>query len=242
MLSHFLQILPYILSACGAGIIGGILAYFWSPRVHARSALQHFAAGVVIAAVATDLIPEIEKIGKPLGILLGFLAGGVLMIFLKSIVVKFEAKEKRRHKTPVGIALAAAVDTFMDGTIISAGFITGEQLGSLLTIALGMELFFLTLSVGGEFHKRKSKQLQGIAVTSGISILIVVGAIAGTFLFHGLSKPSLAIFLAFGAAALIYLIAEELLVESIEAEESLFSTATLFAGFASVLAMRVFSK
>jgi zinc transporter, ZIP family len=242
MSSHLHQVLPYILGACGAGFIGGILAFFWSPGIHARSAVQHFAAGVVIAAVATDLIPEIEGIGKPLGIIIGFIAGGLLMIFMKSIVLKFEAKEKRKHKLPIGIASAAAVDTFMDGAIISAGFMTGERLGSLLTIALAMELFFLTLSVGGEFHKRKSRHLQGLAITSGISLLIVIGGISATFFLKDISKPSLAIFLAFGAAALIYLIAEELLVESIEAEESLFSTATLFAGFASVLALKLLSK
>ena len=41
----------------------------------------------------------------------------------------------------------------------------------------------------------------------------------------------LIVVLSFGAAALIYLVAEELLVESIQAEENLFSTAMLFAGF-----------
>jgi ZIP family zinc transporter len=45
--------------------------------------------------------------------------------------------------------------------------------------------------------------------------------------------------MAFGAAALIYLIAEELLVESFQAEESLLSTAMLFAGFLVVLAVKL---
>jgi hypothetical protein len=43
------QILPYILIASGVGILGGILAVFWRPGVGARSAVQHFAAGAVIA-------------------------------------------------------------------------------------------------------------------------------------------------------------------------------------------------
>jgi zinc transporter, ZIP family len=242
MPGHIHLILPYLLAACGAGILGGILAFFWSPGIHARSAVQHFAAGVVIAAVATDLIPEIESIGKPFGIMIGFIAGGMMMIFLKWIVLKFEAREKKEHKLPIGIASAAAVDTFIDGAIISAGFMAGEKLGSLLTFALAMELFFLTVSVGSEFHKLKSRRLQGLAVTSGIALLIVIGGLAAILFLKDISKPSLAIFLAFGAAALIYLIAEELLVESIEAEESLFSTAMLFAGFAAVLALRLFSK
>jgi hypothetical protein len=41
---------------------------------------------------------------------------------------------------------------------------------------------------------------------------------------------------------LLHLIAEELLVESIQAEESLFSTAMLFAGFAGLLALKLLSE
>ena len=151
-------------------------------------------------------------------------------------------KGKGKHKLPVGLTAAAAVDTLVDGGLISAGFSSGQQVGSLLAIALSVELFFLTLSVGSEFHKSKAKAWQGVAVTTGIALLLLVGAFVGHLLFRDISKPSLAIVLAFGAAALIYLIAEELLVEAIEAEESLFSTATLFAGFLVLLAIKLLSR
>ena len=236
------SILPYIMIAAGAGIAGSIVAFFWIPKVKARSAVQHFAAGVVIAAVASELIPEVEKTGTTLGILGGFAAGGLAMIGLKWIVVKFERMEKGRHKLPVGIAAAAAVDTLIDGAIISAGFSSGQQLGTLLAIALAGELFFLSLSVGSEFHKHESKRLIGLAVTTGIALLLLVGAVVAFFLLRGASEATVAVLLSFGAAALIYLIAEELLVEAIEAEESLFSTAMLFAGFLFLLAVKLFSK
>ena len=239
MTGELLHILPYVLIACGAGLVGGFVPLLWQPGVHARSAVQHFAAGVVLAAVASDLIPEVEKIGRPAGILAGLAAGGVFMIGLKWLVVRFEKKGKGKHKLPVGLAAAAAVDTLVDGGLISAGFSTGQQVGSLLAIALAVELFFLTLSVGSEFHKSKAKAWQGLAVTTGIALLLLLGAFVGFLLFQGISKPSLAIVLSFGAAALIYLIAEELLVEAIEAEESLFSTAMLFAGFLVLLAIKL---
>jgi ZIP family zinc transporter len=84
--NELLQILPYVLIASGAGVLGGLLPLMWAPGVQARSAVQHFAAGVVIAAVASDLIPEVERIGRPVGILAGFAAGGVFMIGLKWLV------------------------------------------------------------------------------------------------------------------------------------------------------------
>ena len=231
--------IPYVLGAAGAGVLGGIVAFFWAPRVWARSAIQHFAAGVVIAAVASDLIPEVMAIGTPAGILIGFAAGGLFMIGLKWAVLAFERAAKAKKRLPAGLAAAAAIDTLIDGAIISAGFSLGQQLGGLLAVALAIELFFLTLSVGAEYHKARSAHVTGLAMTTGIAVLLVVGAAIASVLLADASTSTVAVCLAFGAAALIYLTAEELLVESIEAEESLFSTAMLFAGFTVLLALKL---
>jgi ZIP family zinc transporter len=232
-------ILPYILLAAGAGILGGVIALFWSPGVRSRGAIQHFAAGAVLAVVASNIIPEVERTGTFTGIMSGFVLGGLAMIGLKWLVLKFEQEEKKKHKLPVGLAAAAGVDTFLDGAIISAGFSTGAQLGTLLAIALALELFFLTLSVGVEFRKGQFKAWQGLAVTSGIACLLLAGALGASILFGEASEDTLAVVLAFGAAALIYLIAEELLVETIQAEESIFSTVMLFSGFLVLLALKL---
>ena len=53
--------LPYILLATSAGLLGSLIALFWNPKVRVRSAIQHFAAGAVLAAVATNVIPEVER-------------------------------------------------------------------------------------------------------------------------------------------------------------------------------------
>jgi zinc transporter, ZIP family len=233
-------LVPYVLAATIAGIAGGLLAAWWSPGVKARSAVQHFAAGVVIAAVASGMIPEITQTGTLRGILGGFAAGGAAMIALKWVVLRFE--KTSRHRRPVGLAAAAAVDTLIDGAVISAGFVMGERLGALLAIALGIELLFLALSVGAEFHKDRANRWTGMAVTTGISLLMLVGAAGALLFLRGASEAAVAVFLSFGAAALIYLIAEELLVESIQAEESLFSTAMLFAGFLVLLALKLLGE
>lgn len=241
MSDQFLVILPSILLAAGAGLVGGFIALFWSPNVKARSAIQHFAAGAVLSAVASSVIPEAERLGSIVGILGGFAAGGLAMIVLKWFVVKFERKEKGRGKQPIGLAAAAAVDTLVDGALISAGFFSGQQLGVLLAVALAIELFFLTLSVGSEFRKDKSRPWLGILITSGISILLLAGAFIATLILGAAPETTIAVGLAFGSAALIYLIAEELLVEAIQAEESLLSTAMLFAGFLVLLALKLLS-
>lgn len=204
-----------------------------------RSAVQHFAAGAVLAAVAANVIPEVEQLGTLPGIMSGFIAGVLVMIALKWVVVRSEHKGKQRNRFPVGLAAAAAVDTLIDGMLISAGFSANAQLGFLLAIALALELLFLTLSVGVEMREGNFKWWQSMAVTGGIALLLLIGAFGAAFFLANVSKATLAIVLSFGAAALIYLIAEELLVENIEAEKSLFPTLTLFSGFLALLVLKL---
>ena len=234
-----LSILLFVSLATGLGILGGLVSAFWRPNVKARGAIQHFAAGAVLSAVASNVIPEAETLGTPAGILGGLTAGGLAMIGLKWIVIRFERDEKQKRELPLGLAAAAAIDTLLDGVIISAGFSIGSQLGILLAIALAIELFCLTLAVGAEFRKGRLKLWQRLAVTSGIAVLLLIGSVVGYVVLSSAAESTVAIVLAFGAAALIYLIAEELLVETIQAEESIFSTAMLFSGFVVFLALKL---
>lgn len=135
----FSSSLPYILLATGAGILGSVIALFWNPNVRIRSAIQHFAAGAVLAAIAASVIQEVERIGTLRGVVTGFVAGGVLMIALKWLVVRFENQSKQKKVVPAGLS--------------AAGFSTSDQLGALLAIALSLELLFLTLPVGVEFRE-----------------------------------------------------------------------------------------
>jgi zinc transporter, ZIP family len=239
MPDQFSTSLPYILVASGAGILGSVIALFWNPDVKIRSAVQHFAAGAVLAAVAASVIPEVEQMGTLSGVIAGFVTGGLMMIGLKWVVVRFEQQGKQKGQFPVGLAAAAAVDTLIDGTLISAGFSANDQLGVLLAIALSLELLFLTLSVGVEFREGNFHWWQSLAVTVGIALLLLVGAFTAGLLLADVSEATLAVVLSFGAAALIYLIAEELLVENVQAEESLFSTVTLFSGFLALLILKL---
>ena len=239
MPDQFSSILPYILLATGAGFLGSVISLFWNPKAKIRSAIQHFAAGAVLAAVASNVIPEVERMGTLTGVVSGFVVGGLVMIGLKSVVVRLEREEKHRRGLPVGLAAAAAVDTFLDGVIIGAGFSVNQQLGTLLVIALGLELLFLTLSVGVEFREGNLEIWKSLAITGGIACMLLLGAFGSSFFLADASEATLAVVLAFGAAALIYLIAEELLVETIQAEESIVSTITLFTGFLVLMALKL---
>ncbi len=216
-----MQILPYIAGAATAGVLGGVLASLWAPGRRVTSYIQHFAAGVVIAAVALQVAPEIQRAGaRPSVVLGGFACGGLFMIGVKWLTLRIEERERQRRGRPWGLTAAAAIDTALDGTIIGMGFAMGPGVGAILALALGLELFSLTLSVGSSFRQEGGTRWISVAVTSGISLLLVAGAAGGTLLLRNASAGVLAALLSFGAAALLYLVTEELLVETRVGEET----------------------
>ena len=58
-----------------ATIVGGVLATLRPPGPRLRSGRQHVAAGLVAAAVAGELLPEMREAGEPLVVSLGFALG-----------------------------------------------------------------------------------------------------------------------------------------------------------------------
>lgn len=60
---------------------------------------------------------------------------------------------------------------------------------------------------------------------------MILGVVAGTLVFGGMTGAPIAIVIAFGAANLIYLVTEELLVKATQVPETPVSTTPFFAGF-----------
>ncbi len=70
-----------------------------------------------------------------------------------------------------------------------------------------------------------------ILTTVALSLLFGVGAVAGAVVLGGLGGVALTTLFAFGAAVLIYLVTEELLVEAHEVPETVAATTLFFVGF-----------
>jgi zinc transporter, ZIP family len=123
------------------------------------------------------------------------------------------------------------------GAIVGIGFAAGAKEGMLLTIALTIELLFLSLSVAATLSDAKESRLKVWAITVAIALLLPIGATMGVVLLAGISGELLAGFFAFGLVALLYLVTEELLVEAHETPDTPFTTAIFFVGFLLLIAI-----
>lgn len=216
-----------------AGIVGAVLGTLLRPSDPVQSTIQHFAAGVVLAGAALELLPEAIELGDEVAIVGGFAAGGLAMAGLKALTSRLE---ERGTPGASGLVVATGVDVFVDGLVIGVSFAAGGTTGALIAAALSIELFFLSLSSVREVGDAAGGR-RALAVAIGIALMLAVGAVVGAAVFSGAGPEVLAVALAFAAAVLIYLPTEELLGEAHLLRDNAIGTLALFAGFGLFLAI-----
>jgi len=226
-----LTVLKYVMIPVVVTIIGGIIAAYKSPGERTRITVQHFAAGVVFAAVALELLPELVTNLKVIPLIIGFSSGVALMLLVRKVSEKYEGSGGSG-----GLVIASGVDVFIDGLLIGVSFDVGLKAGIIVTIALAIELLFLALSVASTLAKEGKSKSRIIIITLILSLLVLIGATIGGTLLQGIHGSGLEGIIAFAVAALLYLVTEELLVEAHKGEpDSAFSTTMFFGGFLIVL-------
>jgi ZIP family zinc transporter len=248
------MVLLYALVPAAVMVVGGVVAVLRPPGAAIRSAILHFAAGVVFSVVAVELLPDIVARHRPLEVGLGFAIGVGVMLGLRSLTRKAADKEKAVPKPalasgeqapqaapeetassgaplPMGLLTGVGIDILIDGLLLGIGFAVGAKEGLLLATALTIEVLSLGLATAVELRQEGQSKARTVGIVAALSALLVVGAGVGITVLKGASDNVMELVLSFGLAALLFLVTEELLTEAHEEPESPWLTSAFFFGF-----------
>lgn len=212
-------------------ILSSIIFKLVTLNAHSKSMIQHFSAGVVLAALAVELIPELYNTPFKIQLLIGYVIGTTLMLAIQKI---FSNNHSPGRKSTSSLLIAVAIDVFIDGLLVGISFAISIAKGLVISIALSLELLFLVLSVDATLQKSGKKFLSILLINVGFAILVFAGSALG-LTFLNASKSTMVLITSFGASALLYLVAEELLKDAHEEKETTTSTAMFFLGFLIIL-------
>ncbi|RZK62975.1 MAG: transporter [Hymenobacter sp.] len=222
-------------------VIGAALAVWRAPGPKLRSAILHFAAGVIFSVVAVELLPDIVQHRAPYEVVLGFGLGVATMLGLRYFTQRLEkqgASESTENQSVAGVApvpwgllVAIGIDLLIDGLLLGIGFAAGAKEGTLLALALTLELLSLGLATAVELRQAGHGKGRAVAIVAGTSLMLLLGAGIGTTVLRGATGNVLEIVLSFGLAALLFLVTEELLTEAHEEAETPLLTLAFFVGF-----------
>ena len=120
------------------GIIGVVLKNVSNKLI---SFILEFAAGLMLAIISFDLIPESIEIANIQTSFMGIVTGIISMIICDSLIkTKFKKLEKNNTlaRTGIIIGIGLAIHNFPEGLAIGSGFGVSGILGISLAIVIAM--------------------------------------------------------------------------------------------------------
>ena len=228
-----IEIILYLIVPSVVLIITSVLANWIVPGVKVRSALQHLAAGIIFALIATEVVPELLA-GSHIGtMVIGYILGIVFILGVRLLDNKTGAESRSRGW--IGLATTGSVDLLIDGFLMGVAFSISHASGILLTIAIAFEVLFLGFTFSVSFAGKGLQKLSIFLILCFMAILVFLGGVLGYWILGVLEPNWQVAAMAFGAVALLYLVTEELLVEAHEEGETSFGPLLLFIGFGGMI-------
>ncbi|MGA7179221.1 MAG: ZIP family metal transporter [Thiobacillaceae bacterium] len=200
-------------------LVGGLFALKFRDRLHY---ILSFTAGVLLAVVSFDILPEIFSLaGKegidPTGAMIALVVGFLLFHSLEKFVLVHHAHEDdyaEHHHPQVGAmsALALIGHSFMDGVGIGLAFQVSPAVGIIVAIAVVSHDFCDGLNTVSLMLVHRNTTLKSVVMLLLDAIAPVLGA--ASTLFFQVSAEFLMLYLGFFAGFLLYIGASDILPEA----------------------------
>lgn len=202
--------------------------------------LVSLSAGALMGGAFLHLLPEAVEEAEGTGLNVFIL---VLVGFLLFFIIEKGLHWRHCHKGKCDVhtfhymnLIGDSIHNFIDGLIISAGFISSIELGITTVIAIGaheipQEIGDFGVLIYGGFKKKKA-----IALNFAIALTIVFGGFVGYFISSTINQ-AVVFLLPFAAGGFIYIAATDLVPEIKKEIDIRKSMATILVFICGILIM-----
>ena len=241
-----------LLSASGL-LIGAVGGYNGWLRHAAVARVMTFAAGVLLAVVAVDLVINSRGAASLPWTVMGLLCGAAVFSTVNWLLSRRGAQQRKRcgecveqptEETQPGSGLAIAAGTFLDG--VPEGVVLGlsvlhqgaSGLGTVAAFFLANIPEALSSSAGMRQARRSVRYVFGVWI--GIVLMISLAAAFAALLLRGAGPVVRGTVEAFAAGAILALVSETMIPEAFYGSPQ-FNGLLLVVGFVALLTLLVIS-
>ncbi|MFD4193123.1 ZIP family metal transporter [Amycolatopsis thermoflava] len=246
--------MPEWLEAGVWGLVGGAAlvigaAVAWFARVPSRVVawIMAFGAGVLISALAFDLMDEAERTGGLLPTALGFLGGAVAYVRANVALARRGARHRKRSHdrqpsedevqgSGSAIAVGALLDGVPESVVLGLSLLGGGGIGVSVLAAVFISNVPEGLSSAAGMKQAGRSARYVFGVWGGIALASGVAALLGNLLLAGAAPETIAVITAVAAGAILAMIADTMVPEAFE-EAQLVTGLITAAGFLTAFAL-----
>jgi ZIP family zinc transporter len=238
-----------VLGALAAGlatgsslIIGGLVALVREPRERTLGLIMAFGAGVLISAVAYDLVLEAQAVSGGAGIALGIAAGALTFFLGDRLIDKAGGGDRKavRKREDVGSPKAIVLGTVLDGVpesiVVGLTLLAGEGVSAALFAAVFLSNLPEAMAATSGLAASGVRSGRIMAMWALVTAVSGVAALAGYGLLGDAPPAAVAFVLAFAAGAVLTMLADTMMPEAFEHARLVAGLATTF-GFVLAFAI-----
>jgi ZIP family zinc transporter len=224
-------------------ILGGLLALWLRISTRVLGLVMAFGAGVLISAVAFELIQEAFETtqgggGVPLGLFLGsvlFFAGDSLIDSLGGSERKDSGGEQAGGSGPA-IVLGIVLDGIPESLVLGLTVLEGGTVSAAFLVAVFLSNLPEAVAATSGLAKAGWAHLHILGLWVLVTVACGLAALAGYGLLDGASPRTVALVLSFAGGAILTMLADTMMPEAFEHGGKLVGLFTTF-GFALAYAI-----
>lgn len=218
-------------TVAGSALLLGAAAAWWLeiPRKIVSSVMA-FGAGVLISALAFELVVEAEEVGGLWATVMGFLAGATIYVGVNSLLVRFGAEHRRRGKVatragsrdgaaPNGgaaIALGALLDGIPESIVLGVGLLSGTAVNPTMLAAIFISNVPEGLASTADMKRAGKGPKEIFAIWGSIALLSGLAAMIGYLALDNAPGEVIAVVTAIAAGGILAMLADTMIPEAFE--------------------------
>ncbi|MBD8611439.1 ZIP family zinc transporter [Frigoribacterium sp. CFBP 13729] len=236
-------------------VVGSLVAWFMRVPRELVALVMAFGAGVLISALAFDLVDEATSSGGFVPTISGFVAGAVVYVVLDQLLEHGGSRHKRhrRHQddastggggggakaaaagggTGLGIALGALLDGVPETAVQGVSLTGGGTLSVAVLVAVVISNFPEGMSSTADLKESGRGARYVFGLWSGIAVVCALSAIGGYVLLGGVPEAAQSFVMAFAAGAILAMICDTMIPEAFRKAQTLTGLVTVLGFVAS---------